>query len=90
MFNFQPNPNISPITFINNLIGYMFGIIVIGAVIAFMYAAFLYLTSGGDDKKTGEARKLIFSAVIALIIAIFAKAIVLIVGNVVGVSLPMF
>lgn len=60
----------------NAIVNWMFYILLILAVIFIVYAAFLYLTSGGDEEKTGKARQMIIAAVIAIAIAILAKGMV--------------
>lgn len=42
------------------------------AIISVFYSAFLYATSGGNEKNTGKARDQLFYAVIAMAIAIMA------------------
>ncbi|MEK7512780.1 MAG: hypothetical protein AAB601_01115 [Patescibacteria group bacterium] len=65
------------ISFINNIIGgWLFGLLMALAVIFLLYAAFLYLTAGGDDTKVATAKKIIVYAVVAIVIALLAKAIV--------------
>lgn len=52
------------------------GILLILAIIFIVYAAFLYLTSGGDDEKVKSAKRALVYAVIAIAIGLLAKAIV--------------
>lgn len=61
--------------FIDNLAG-AFGNILFGlSVLAMLYAAFLFLIGGGDEKKRTEAKQVITYAVLGLIIALLAFAI---------------
>jgi threonine/homoserine/homoserine lactone efflux protein len=67
---------------------WLFGILLVAAVIFLIYAAFLFLTSGGDEEKTKKARQYIIYAVIALAVGILAQAIVALVGNFLGYNVP--
>ncbi len=72
-----------------NIVGnWMFGILLLLAVIFIVYAAFLYLTSGGDEDKTKTAKNYIIYAVIAIAVAILARGIIAVVGSFFGVSVP--
>ncbi len=51
----------------------LLGIIVLGIV---LYAGFLWMTSGGDDEKIGQSKKLLTNAVIGLAIILSSLAIV--------------
>ena len=68
------------------IVNWLFGILLVLAVIFIVWAAFLYLTSGGDEEKTKKARGMIIAAVIAIAIAILARAIVQFVGSIFGVQ----
>lgn len=71
---------------INRVINWAFGLLLILAVAFIIWAAFLYLTSGGDEEKTGTAKKYIYAAVIAVVIAAMARVAVFIVRQLVGVA----
>lgn len=61
--------------FINNLAN-AFGQILFGlSALAMLYAAFLFLTGGGDEKKRTEAKQVITYAVLGLVVALLAFAI---------------
>jgi hypothetical protein len=68
--------NFTVSAFIDKLIGYAFGIILVIAVLLILYAAFLYLTSAGDEDKVKEAKNYIIYAIIGIVIAFLARAIV--------------
>ena len=51
------------------------------AVATVIYAAFLYLTAGGNEEKVTKAKKFLLYAVIAAVIALLATGIQAIVGN---------
>ena len=70
---------------INNIINWAFGLLLILAVAFIIWAAFLYLTSGGNEEKTGTAKKYIIAAVIAIIIAALARVVVFVVRQLIQV-----
>lgn len=68
------NPNLS--TAAVNLINWAFGFLMILAVVFILYAAFLYLTSGGEPDKIRRATSFITYAVVAIIIGAIAYGII--------------
>ncbi len=62
-------------TIIGNVINVLLGVLGIVFVVLVVYAGFLYLTSAGEDKGVGKAKKLLTQAVIGLIIIVSAYAI---------------
>ncbi|MDP3800491.1 MAG: hypothetical protein Q8Q90_03680 [bacterium] len=83
----ESNPNVS-ITSIEGtavgLINYVIGIIAIVAVVMIVYAGYLYISSGGDEKKLGQAKSLILYAVIGLVVVIVSYSIVGFVNSLIG------
>lgn len=77
--------NITGYSDVTNIIGtvgnWMFGIILALAVIFILYAAFLYLTSGGDEEKVGKAKQYLVYAIIAIAVAVLSKGIVMVVQS---------
>ena len=69
------------IDYINQASGWLFGILLAVVVVFLMYAAFLFLTSGGDEEKTKAAKNYIIYAVVALAVGILATGIVILVGS---------
>lgn len=69
---------------INTIGNWMFGILLALAVIFIVYAAFLYLTAAGDEKKIGQAKDIIIYAVVAIVVAVLAKGIILVAQSLVG------
>jgi len=53
----------------------------IGAVAASFYAGYLYLLSGGNEEKTGKAKKMLLYAVIAIAIGLMAYGLPALVNN---------
>ncbi len=77
--------DICGIVYVVNSIARWFGIIVfIVSVVAFLYAAFLYLTSGGSEENLTTARQVLIYAVIGTAVALLATSAVSIVSKTVG------
>ncbi len=57
-------------------IKYALGFLGLIAVIMIMYGGFTYVISGGDDEKTGDAKKMIMYALIGLVIIMLAFVLV--------------
>lgn len=81
-----PNPiGSSNLTQLFDRIANYFGLIMVPiAVIMILYAAFLLITAGGEDKKTSQAKRLITWAVVGIAIALIAKGIPLVIANFLG------
>ncbi|PIP30190.1 hypothetical protein COX26_00085 [Candidatus Jorgensenbacteria bacterium CG23_combo_of_CG06-09_8_20_14_all_54_14] len=71
----------SIITWITTAGNWFFGILVALAVIFILYAAFLYLTSGGDEEKVKKAKSYLVYAIIAVAIGLLARGIVYLVAT---------
>jgi len=87
----QGQPGTIPITGISNvydtldtIANYALGILIALAVVFIVYGAFQFLTSGGDEKKTGDARKLILYALVAVAVGLLAKGLVAAVRGIAG------
>lgn len=63
---------------------WFFGFVLLIALVAFLYAAVLFLTSQGNEQKVGQARKVLIYALIGVVLAILSKATVVIIGNFFG------
>lgn len=75
---------------INNLINYLFWILIFGAAIIIAVAAFTFLTAAGDVDKTKKARDYITYALVAVIVGFLAKGIVALVARMLDVSIPLW
>lgn len=69
------------VTYVTNWIFYII-IIVVGIMI--LYAAFIYLTAGGDAEKPKTANRMIVFAIIGLVLALLARAIPAAVRYIIG------
>jgi len=61
---------------IGSIGSYMLGILLAIAVIFLIFAAFTYLTSGGEEKATTKAKNYIIYAVVAIAIGLLARGLV--------------
>lgn len=64
--------------------GWIFTILIILAVIYILWAAWLYLSSSGDEEKIKKANHQLFYAAIAIIVAILARGAPFFIANVTG------
>lgn len=74
-----------PVLF-TNIVFLLFSFSGLVALIFVIMGGFKYMFSGGDAKKTEEARKIITYAVIGLILILMSFGIVNFIGNVTGVT----
>ena len=83
-----PSPPVTDLaTFINiicGIAGWLFIFLVVMAIIFVVLAAFNYLTSGGDPEKVKTASNQLIYAAVAIAVGLFAKALPLIVGSLLG------
>jgi hypothetical protein len=69
---------------ITRALNYAFTFLLALAVIFVLYAAFIYLTAGGDAEKVSRANRIILYAAIAIAIAVLARAVPILVTNFLG------
>ena len=62
-------------TIIGRVIGVVLGILGVVFLVLVVYAGFLYLTSSGEEKSVGKAKKMLTQAVIGLVLIVSAYAI---------------
>lgn len=83
-----PNSNINTfddvIRLMCKLTSYAFTILVVLAIVFVIVAAFRYLTASGDPEKVKKANHTLIYAAVSLLVAILAKAIPFVVGNLIG------
>lgn len=65
---------------------WMFWILMSVAVIMIMWAAYLYATAQDDAEQASQARRTIFYAAIAIIVALLAEGFPLVIANIFSVS----
>lgn len=71
---------------VSTLANWLFGLVLALAVIFILYAAFMYLTSGGDEEKVKKAKQFLVYAIIAIAIGLLARGIVALVQTFFGQS----
>ena len=71
-------------TIFESIIDWIFVFFLILATIFIILAGFQFLTGGGDPNKVAEARQKLLYAIIAVIVASFAKGIPIVVKSIVG------
>ena len=60
---------------IENVTGWATGLLIALSVLFVIYAAFIYLTAGGDPKNVENAKNIIIYAVVAIVIALMANVV---------------
>ncbi len=71
---------------IDSVSGWATGLLIALSVLFVIYAAFLYLTAGGDPKAVDSAKNIIIYAVIAIVIALMANVVATIAKGLVGAA----
>jgi len=71
---------------LNRAIGWLAGLLIAGSALVFLYAAFLYLTAGGDEEQIRKAKSVVWYAILAMFIAVISGTIVIIIKYIVGVK----
>ena len=66
------------------LITWVFTLLLVLAVLAILYAAFLYLASGGEPENIKEASRYLLYAFIAIVVALVARGVVVLAKQFVG------
>ncbi len=76
---------------INKAINWLFAILLVGAAIMIVIAAYTFLSSAGDADKTKSARNYIVYALVAIVVGFLAKAVVVLLMNMLGYTgVPLF
>lgn len=76
--NFLPADRLSSIDSVKGVIktisNYLLAILIAVSVFFILWAAYLYLRSGGEEKATGAAKGYLIYAAVAIAVALFARA----------------
>ena len=67
----------SPVSIIISIINWALGLLALVAIIVCLYAGFLWLTSGGNERRLEKAKKILIEGLIGLLIILAAWGIVL-------------
>ncbi len=70
-----------------NILDYVFGLLMILALVFVLVAAFYYLTSSGEPEKVSTANKTLTWAAVAIVVALFARGFPFIIASVVQGSI---
>ena len=73
-------------TAIVNIVNYFIGLVSIMAVVMIVYAGYVYITSGGDEKNTAKAKNMLLYAVIGIVVAILAYSVVTFAKSFLGIT----
>jgi len=73
---------------LNTIVTFIYWIAIVIAPLMIMIAAFFFLTAGGDPKRVDTARRIILWTVIGLAIILFAKGLISVLKQIIGVSPP--
>ncbi len=68
----------------DTVIRWLFTILLVVAVLMIIWAAFAYLTSGGDEEKVKAAHQRIIYAVVAIAVAFLAQGVSFVVAQLLG------
>ncbi|MDD4930817.1 MAG: hypothetical protein PHG66_01520 [Candidatus Colwellbacteria bacterium] len=83
-----PSRSVSSLTdiynIVNNIVNWIFAFFFVMAGIYILMAAFDYLNSGGDQKKIDGAKTKIIYAAIGIAVAILAKSLTVVIGNLIA------
>jgi len=86
----QPQTSITTpekvVELINKFGGWFYSVLVALAVIFIIYAAFKFLTAGGDEKNIETAKQQLIYAIIALAVAMLATGVVAVMKEFLGVT----
>jgi len=77
------------ISIFTGLINWFFYIVLLVAVVFFIYAGFVFITSSGDETKTTQAKNMILWAVVGVGVALLASAFIYLAQGITGVSSPV-
>ena len=72
------------ITIINTIGNWIFAILLAVAGIMLVYAAFRWVTAGGDPQAVQSAKQTLINAVIGIVVALLAKGLVMAIVRVIG------
>ncbi len=83
-----PNPlNTTSFTdFIDNLIDFLFAVSIPLTILVILWAALLFITSGGNEKKLGQAKAALLWAVVGFAIMLVSKGIVAVICDFFGAT----
>jgi len=75
--------NIDVETALESIVNWLFTILLVVAVIFIIFAAFTFVTAGGDPEKVNTARNQVMYALIGVAVALLAKGLVILVQTII-------
>lgn len=73
-------------TVICNASNWFFAFVMVIAVIAFLYGAILFFSTGGNEQQVSRARQVITYAVVGVAVAVLARSLIYVIGDSLGVT----
>jgi hypothetical protein len=77
-------------TVVCTVANWVFGFMLVGAVIAILVAGSTFFTAQGQEQKIETAKKFLTWALVGVAIVILAKSLIFVIGNLVGADLTGF
>ena len=71
-------------------VDWIFGFVLLGAVIILLFGAVAFFTARGDEDKVSSARRYVTYALVGVAVAVLAKSLVYVVGSFVGAEPDSF
>ena len=72
------------IDLLNNLVNWIFVVVLIGAVVFVVLAGWQFISGGGEPQAVSQARNKLLYAAVGIAVAVLAKGIVAAVRNIIG------
>jgi len=80
-------PDLDVLPTLENILNWLFTILLIVAAIFIVVAAYFFVTAQGDPDQVKKARNFVLYALIGVLVAFLARGLVLLVGQIVGVPI---
>jgi len=71
-----PPPNVNPWDAINRITDFVFGLVIVLALLFIIVAAIMFITSAGNDEQVKKAKTMLWSALIGIVVALLAKGVI--------------
>ncbi|MBI4134385.1 MAG: hypothetical protein HY475_03110 [Candidatus Terrybacteria bacterium] len=65
---------------------WLFAFVMVIAVVAFLYGAILFFSTGGSEQQVSRARQVITYAVVGVAVAVLARSLIYIIGSSLGAT----
>ena len=71
-----PPPDVDPWSAVETITNLVFGVLLAVAVLAIIYAGFLFITAQGEGEKVSRARNTLMYAIVGIVVALLARGLV--------------